>query len=116
MHIILKGQAHPNFAKNNIELLERRGGEMADTPALEAWWEQSRGGSSPLPAKRANRSFAVIIHFALNLFRAETERMNRSSTFPNEFRISGAQAHCFFAKEEVRAKDFFGTDLFRKKV
>src|SRR3989338_135745 len=25
-------------------------------------------------------------------------------------------AHCFFAKKQVRAKDFFGTDLFRKKV
>ena len=23
---------------------------------------------------------------------------------------------CFFAKKQVRAKDFFGTDLFRKKV
>ena len=25
-------------------------------------------------------------------------------------------AHCFFAKKQVRAKDFFGNDLFRKKV
>ena len=46
-----------NFAKNNIELLKRRGGEMADTPALEA------GGSNPVevqvlsPAKVRNEQF-----------------------------------------------------------
>ena len=42
MHILIKSQARSNFTQNNIELLERRGGEMADTPALEA------GGSNPV--------------------------------------------------------------------
>ena len=42
LHILIKSQAHSNFTQNNIELLERRGGEMADTPALEA------GGSNPV--------------------------------------------------------------------
>ena len=42
LHRYIKSQAHSNLTKNNIELFERRGGEMADTPALEA------GGSNPV--------------------------------------------------------------------
>src|SRR3989344_1601456 len=40
-----------------------------------------------------------------------------SPHFPKQNRMTAfCGADCFFAKKQVRAKDFFGNDLFSKKV